>query len=82
MTREDYRDAVCPCRNKICVAKAPLEFKLSSTVKDNQKGFLKHVNSKRRMRDNIDLLLDEVGHLTNRDVDKAEMFNAFFTSVL
>ncbi|KAK4814376.1 hypothetical protein QYF61_017872 [Mycteria americana] len=36
---------------------------------------------KRRIRDNIDLLLDDVSHLTNRDVDKAEMFNAFFASV-
>jgi len=36
---------------------------------------------KRRIRDNTGLLLDEVGHLTNRDVDKEETFNAFFTSV-
>ncbi|KAK4816993.1 hypothetical protein QYF61_025913 [Mycteria americana] len=55
------------------------EFKLSSTVKDNKKGFLKYVNSKRRIRDNIGPLLDEVGHLTNRDVDKAETFNASFS---
>ncbi|KAK4808482.1 hypothetical protein QYF61_005799 [Mycteria americana] len=33
------------------------------------------------IRDNIGLLLDEVSHVTNRDVDKAEMFKAFFTSV-
>ncbi|GAB0195585.1 hypothetical protein GRJ2_002023800 [Grus japonensis] len=31
--------------------------------------------------ENIGSLLDENGHLTNRDIDKAEMFNAFFTSV-
>ncbi|KAK4807141.1 hypothetical protein QYF61_018482, partial [Mycteria americana] len=80
-TREDYRDAVCHCREKIRAAKARLEFKLASTVKDNKKGFLKSINSKRRTRDNIGLLLDEVGHLTNRDVDKAETFNAFFASV-
>ena len=35
----------------------------------------------RRIRDNIDPLLDEVGHLTNKDVDKVEMFDAFFASV-
>ncbi|KAK4810960.1 hypothetical protein QYF61_014432 [Mycteria americana] len=80
-TREDYRDAVRHCREKIRAAKARLEFKLASTVKDNKKGFLKYVNSKRRIRDNIGPLLDEVGHLTNRDVDKAETFNAFFASV-
>ncbi|KAK4810905.1 hypothetical protein QYF61_013313 [Mycteria americana] len=36
---------------------------------------------KRRIRDNIGPLLDEVSHLTNRDVDKAETLNAFFSSV-
>ena len=81
VTREDYRDAVHHCREKICAAKAQLEFKLASTVKDNKKGFFKYVNSKRRIRDNIGPLLDEVGHLTNRDIDKAETLNAFFASI-
>ena len=71
VTGEDYRDAVHHCREKIRATKAQLEFKLASTVKDNKKGFLKYVNRKRRIRDNIGLLLDEAGHLTNRDVDKA-----------
>ncbi|KAK4828562.1 hypothetical protein QYF61_027531 [Mycteria americana] len=70
-----------PIWEKIRAAKARLEFKLASTAKDNKKGFFKYVNSKRRTRANIGVLLDEVGHLKNRDVDKAEMFNAFFTSV-
>ncbi|KAK4831728.1 hypothetical protein QYF61_018858 [Mycteria americana] len=78
---QDYRDAVRHCREKIHVAKDRLEFKLASTVKDNKKGVLKYVNSNRRFRDNIGLLLDEVSHLTNRDVEKAEMFNTFFASV-
>lgn len=34
-----------------------------------------------RIRDNIGLLIDKFGHVTNRDVDKAETFNAFFNSV-
>jgi len=50
-------------------------------VNDNKKGLLKYVNSKRRIRDNIGPLLDEAGHLTNRDIDKEESFNAFFTFV-
>ena len=36
---------------------------------------------RRRIRDNIGPLIDEVSRLTNRDVDKAEMFNATFFSV-
>lgn len=34
-----------------------------------------------RIRDNWSIL-DGVSYLTNRDVDRAEAFNAFFTSVL
>ncbi|PKU46017.1 rna-directed dna polymerase from mobile element jockey-like [Limosa lapponica baueri] len=36
---------------------------------------------KSRIRDNIGPLPDEVGHLTNRDIDKAEKINGFFASV-
>ncbi|GAB0196742.1 hypothetical protein GRJ2_002139500 [Grus japonensis] len=78
---EDYRDAARLCREKIHAAKAQLELKLASTVGDNKKGFFKYVNNKRRTRENIGSLLDKNGHLTNRDIDKAETFNAFFASV-
>lgn len=50
-------------------------------MKDSKKGFLKCVNGKRQTRNNIGLLLDEHGHLSNGDIDKAETFNAFFASV-
>ncbi|GAB0177896.1 hypothetical protein GRJ2_000254900 [Grus japonensis] len=72
-TREDYRDAAHLCGEKIRAAKAQLELKLASTVGDNKKGFFKYANNKRRTRDNIGSLLDENGHLTNRDIDKAEI---------
>lgn len=42
--------------------------------------FLKDANSKRRSRENIDPLLVEVGNLTNKYANKAEV-NAFFASV-
>lgn len=50
-------------------------------MRENKKSFLKYVDSKRRSRDNISLLIDEDGHLTNRVASKAEMFNTTFTSV-
>ncbi|GAB0206331.1 hypothetical protein GRJ2_003178100 [Grus japonensis] len=75
-TEEDYRDAVRHCREKICTTKTQLELKMASTVVDNKKGFLEYVNRKRKTKENIDPLLDEVGH-----EDKAETLNAFFTSV-
>jgi len=58
-----------PLQREILAAKAQLKFKRVSAVKANKKGFLKYVNSKRSIRDNIGLLLDVVGHLTNREVD-------------
>lgn len=50
-------------------------------MKDNRKVILKHINSKRRIEHNISPLLDRVIYLTNRDIGKAETFNAFFTFV-
>ena len=50
-------------------------------MSDNKKGFFKYVNSKRRSKENIGLILVEDGHLTNRDEEKAEAFNAVFASV-
>lgn len=80
VTWKDYRDAALLCRERMQAAKAQLELKLSSRVGDNKKVF-KYVNVKRRTRANIGPILDEDGHLTNRDTDKAEMFNPFFASV-
>ena len=50
-------------------------------VRQQEGLFLKYVNSKRRSKENIGLILVEDGHLTNRDEEKAEAFNAFFASV-
>lgn len=56
--------------------------KLARTVMDNKKEvFFKYINGKRQMRNNTGPLQDEDGHLTNRDRDKAEVFNTFFASV-
>ncbi|GAB0188707.1 mitochondrial enolase superfamily member 1 [Grus japonensis] len=54
---------------------------MASNVGTIKRAFFKYVNNKRRTREHIGLLLDENGHLTNRDIDKAETFNAFFASV-
>ncbi|GAB0195083.1 mitochondrial enolase superfamily member 1 [Grus japonensis] len=61
--------------------KSQLELKLASVVSDNKKGFFKYINSKRRSKENIEPILVEDGHLTNRDEEKAEAFNAYFGSV-
>ena len=74
-------DATLLCRERICEAKAQLELKLAGSMGDNKEGFFKHVNRKRRTRANIGLILDEDGQLTNKDIGKADKFNAGFTSV-
>lgn len=54
---------------------------MANTVRDNNKGFCKSINSKRRSRDKIFPLVGENDHLRNIDMDKAEIFNVFFISV-
>jgi len=54
--------------------------KLAGGVSDNREGFLKCISSKRRSKENTGLILVEDGHLTNRDEQKVEAFNAFCAS--
>ena len=62
-------------------AKALLELNLVKEVKDKKKDFLKHANSKRKNRENVGPLLNEMGALATGDAEKAEILNAFFASV-
>lgn len=71
-TWEDCRDSLHHCREKISVTKAQLEFKLATTVKETKRPF-KIVNSKRRIKDNIGQLREEVSHPKTRDTDKMEV---------
>jgi len=58
-----------------------LELNLAKDVKNNEKCFFKYISSKRKTRDNVRLLLNEVGALVMEDAEKAELLNAFFASV-
>lgn len=55
------------------------ESKLASIVSDNKN--VKNANSERGSKENTGLRLVGDEPLTNRDEEKAEAFNAFFTSV-
>ena len=66
---------------KIRKAKAQLELNLAAGIKGNKKLFYKYINSKRRTRENLCSLLDEAGNVTTEDKEKADILNAFFTSV-
>ena len=77
-TSEDYRYVVKLCREKMRKAKAQLELSLATKAKVNSKCFYKHINSKRKARENLHPLLDAEGNLVTKDRDKAEVLNAFF----
>ncbi|GAB0206992.1 mitochondrial enolase superfamily member 1 [Grus japonensis] len=80
-TWDEYRDVVRECRDAMRKAKAPLKLSLAKDVKDNKKGFFKYMSSKRKTRENVGPLLNEVGALVTEDTEKAELLNAFFASV-
>ncbi|GAB0179374.1 mitochondrial enolase superfamily member 1 [Grus japonensis] len=80
-TWEEYRNVVRVCRDATRKAKAYLELNLARDVKDNKKGFFKYISSKRKTRENVGLLLNEVGALVMEDTEKVELLNAFFALI-
>ncbi|GAB0178678.1 mitochondrial enolase superfamily member 1 [Grus japonensis] len=80
-TWEEYRDAIREHRDSTRKAKDHLELKLAGEVKDNKKGSFKYISSKRKTRENVVPLLNEVGALVREDTEKAELLNIFFASV-
>lgn len=50
-------------------------------MKDNRKGFYKHINSKKTM-ENLGPLFNGAGDLVMYDREKAEVFDAAFASVI
>ena len=80
-TREEYRNVARACRDTTRKAKAHLELNLARDVRNNKKGFFKYISSKRKTRDNVEPLLNEVGVLVTEDAEKTELVNTFFDSV-
>ena len=78
---QEYRNVVKALRDATRKATVHLELNLARDVKDNKKGFFKHISSKEKTRDNVGLLLNEVGVLVMEDAKKAEFLNAFFASL-
>lgn len=70
------------CRGGVRKAKTHLEFNLMRDVKDNKKAFCKHINRKRQTRENLAPLLNGAGAMVTKYMEKAEVVNAFFASVV
>jgi len=60
--------------------KVHLELNLARDVEVNKKDF-KYISSKRKTRENVGLVLNEVGTLVKEDTENMELMNTFFASV-
>lgn len=52
-----------------------MELNLAKVVKDNKKGFYKHIGGKRKTKENVGPLLKNVGYLVTQNTEKAEVLN-------
>lgn len=78
---ENYRNVVRVCRDMTRKAKAHLELNLAKDIKGKKKSLYKYISSKRKIRENVGLLLNPMGVLVMEDAEKAELLNVFFASV-
>ena len=78
---EEYREIVRAARNQVRKAKAMIELNLARDIKDNKKRFYRYIGDKRKTRENVGPLRNEMGDLVTRDTEKAEVLNDFFASV-
>ncbi|KFV70798.1 hypothetical protein N307_10621, partial [Dryobates pubescens] len=79
-SRGMFKEVVRLCRNKIREAKAQLELKLATSVKDNKKQFYKYIKKGRLMKA-YPSLMSNCGGQVSTDQEKAEILNNFFGSV-
>lgn len=50
-----------------------MKLSLTRDIKDNKKGFYKYISGKKKTRENGRLLLNEVGDLVHKDMEKFEV---------
>ena len=72
---EIYKEVAKVCREEVQKAKAQLELRLATAVKENKKSFYEYISGKRRTKENFHPLLDAAGDVTTED-KKTEILNA------
>jgi len=80
-TQEEYRGLIRSCREEIRKAKAQLELRLATVVRDNKKCFYKNINNKKKAKESLHPLLNTRRNIVNKDEEKAEVLNASFALV-
>lgn len=68
-------------KSRVPVDERP-KLNLSWNCRVYKKGIFNYGNSKRKSKENIGPILDEDGHLVNREGEKAGAFNGFYASSL
>lgn len=77
--KEEYRDTVRACRRRFRKAKAHVELNLVKNKKGRKNSFYKYIRNKRKTRENVGLLLNGMRNLVQKDIEKADVVNAFFS---
>ncbi|GAB0186183.1 mitochondrial enolase superfamily member 1 [Grus japonensis] len=78
---EEYRETIQAARDQVRKAKALIELNLARDIKGNKKSFYRYVSDKRKMRENVGPLWNEMGDLVTLNKEKTEVVNDFFVSV-
>ncbi|GAB0181438.1 hypothetical protein GRJ2_000609100 [Grus japonensis] len=81
VAREEYREIVQTARDQVRKGKVLIELNLARDMKGNKKSFYMYVSDKRKTRENMGPLWNEIGDLVTQDMEKAEVLNDFFASV-
>lgn len=59
-----------------------MELNLIRHIKDDKKGFCKYICDKKKTKEIEGPLLNRTGYLVTQDIQKAEVLNGFFVSVV
>jgi len=81
VSQEEYRGLVRSCREEIRKAKAQLELRLATVLRDNKNFFYRYINNNKRAKESLHPLRDAEGKYCNKDEEKAEVLSASFASV-
>ncbi|KFW73581.1 hypothetical protein AS28_12130, partial [Pygoscelis adeliae] len=79
---EEYREEIIQAaRDQVRKAKALIELNLARDIKGDKKSFHRYVRDRRKTRENVGPLRNEMGDLVTQDMEKAEVLNDFFALV-
>ena len=79
--KEKYDEAKEIASNSVKAAKRRYEKQIALNMKDDSKLFWKFVQSKTKIKEDIQCIIDDSGEIHSDNHKKAELLNVFFTSV-